>query len=145
VPATRTAAVVDALVTALRAALPGGVEVIDGQPLNLDQPDVIVVGFSADRVAVEVSQQRSDLGGGRSDALSIVCLASAWRGDTSMAAVRDRSVELLTSVQDVLAADRTLGGVVRRVELGYEMSLDQAQTKDGATATVEFTVQAVTH
>jgi hypothetical protein len=142
VASTRTAVVVDALVATLRAALPG-VAVIDGQPLSLDQPDVIVVGFSAERPAVEVTQERLDLHGGRQEQMSIVCLASAWRGDTSISAVRARSVELLDLVQAALAADTRLGGAARRCEIGMDLLLDQAQTKDGATATVEFTVLAV--
>lgn len=144
--ATQTAVVLDALVTSLTAALPA-VEVVDGQPTSqqLNNPDVLLVGFSPSRVAVEVTQDRPDLRGDRrGETLSIVCLASAWRGETAMSPVRQKAVDIVEAVRVALAADTKLGGAVRRAELGFDMSLDQAQTADGATATVEFTLNVVT-
>lgn len=139
---TQMALVVDALVAAF-AAVPD-VAVFDGQPFKLDSPDVLVVGFSAGRVAVEAVQEDADLGGGRSEALSVVCLASTLRGETEMRPVRDRAIAIVDDVQAVLRDNRDLGGVVERAVLGYEMSLDQAQTDAGASATVEFTIKVTT-
>lgn len=143
---TQTATVLDALVAALKVALPG-VEVVDGQPTSaeLNDPDVLLVGFSPSRTAVEVEQTRSDLGGTRrAETLSIACLASSWRGETDMSAVRAKAVEIVDAVRAALAANRSLDGAVRRAELGFGMSLDQAQTADGATSALDFTIQVVT-
>lgn len=146
--ATQAAGVVDALVDTLTGAL--DVQVIDGQPLlGQPDPDTIIVGFSVGRPAVDVVQEDADVGGGRSETLSIVCLASSWRGGAAMRPVRDRAVELVELVRQALDGDPDLSGRVERVRLGYGMTLDQAQTYEdevatGAAVTIEFTVEAVT-
>lgn len=141
---TQAAAVLDALVTTFRSSLTG-VEVVDGQPLATNQPIVLVVGWSANRVGVEITQTKPDLSRSRRhETLSIACLASSARGDVRQTSVvRNEAVGLLDDVRTVLAANRNLGGLVRRVELGTELAMDQAQG-DGAAVTIEFTVQAVT-
>lgn len=136
---TLVAEVLDALVERFRADLPD-VEVTDGQPLNIDAPLVLTVGFSVTRPAAEIVQESSDLADNRDEALSIVCLASSLRGDVEMSMVRQEAVAILDSVRASLQTDDTLGGLVDRAELGYGLALDQAQTPDGASATVEFTV-----
>lgn len=144
VAATQTADVLDALIAAL-AAVPG-VAVIDGQPKNLPA-DVLVVGFSVTRPAVEVTQADADLGGGRSEQLSIACLASSLRGETTKATtkvVRDRAVAIVNDAELALREDPGLAGLVERAELGYEMALDQARTAKGISATVEFTIKVTT-
>lgn len=147
--ATQTALVLDALVAQLRTALPT-VQVTDGQPLSLDRAEVLTVGYSASRVAVEVVQERSDLGGRRRrEELSIVCLASSLRGEVDMARVRSEAVAIVDAVRTALLTDPTLSGAVSTCELGFEMAVDQVLTETpsggrGASATVEFTIRVVT-
>lgn len=146
--ATQVAVALDAIVAALRVALPDVVTVYDGQPISMDDPDVIVIGWSADRAAVEIAQQISDLGGGRSEVLTVFGLASAMRGesdgDFSPVFVRGRAVELLDLLVEVLDVDPTLGGVVSMAELAFASAMDQAQTLAGASATVEFALRVET-
>lgn len=140
VTATRAGDVIDALLTAFQAV--PGVKVYDGQPFKLDVPDVIVVGFSPSRPAVDVNQRTSDWDDGRAETMTVVCLASALRGKPDIAPVRARAMEILDAVQAALAADPTLGGLVERAEIGMDLSVEQAQTDKGAAVTVEFSVAA---
>ena len=141
--ATQVAVVLDALYTVVKTALPA-VEVVDGQPLQLQGADSLVLGWSANAPAVQITQERGGIARDRrSETLQIACVASCWRGDTdpaTVSAVRAAGVALLNSVRTALAADRTLGGAVRRATLGYEGTLDQAQSADGASATFDFFV-----
>lgn len=140
---TQVAVVLNALVDVFTPALPG-VEVVDGQPIATNQPIVLAVGFSANRVAVEVTQTRPDLTKDRRhESLSIVCLASSARGENDMRRPRNEAVALLDDVRDALKANRTLGGLVRRAQLGLALSMDQARG-DGAAVTIEFTIDVVT-
>ena len=106
---------------------------------------MLVIGFSANRTAVEITQTKPDLSrGNRHEVLSIVCLASSARGEThTTSRVRQEAVDLLDRVRVMLAANRSLGGLVRRAELGTELSMDQAQG-DGVSVTIEFTIQVTT-
>lgn len=142
---TQVAAVLTALVAAVRVGVPADVVVFDGQPLKISDPDVLVIGWSASGPSVEIDQEVDDLGGGRIERLRIACLASSYRGETddeAVAFVRTRTVELLDLLTAALEADDTLGGVVSRAEFGTAGALDQAQTKNGPAATIEFTVLA---
>jgi hypothetical protein len=141
---TQTAIVLDALVAALNL---DGVEVVDGQPVKLDDPDVLVIGWSP-AGPVTVAQERAGMGRDRrQEVVTVPCVASTWRGESTQAAakvVRNAAVDILDRVRDRLDADRTLGGAVTRAVLGFEGTLDQAQTADGATATFDFTISVTT-
>lgn len=147
---TQTAVVLDALVETLTPAMPSPVKVVDGQPQDSDisYPDLLVIGFSANRPAVEIVQERTGIARDRrQETLSVVCLISALRGQShggSARTVRTRCVEMLDLLRAALAADRTLGGAVTRAVLSTDMALDQAQTKDGASATIECAVLVTT-
>lgn len=138
----------DVALDALRAALAAGlsdVELVDGQPIKLDEPDCLIVGWSPTRPAVEIQQEQSGLDKNRrSERLTVACVLSVWRGDTDPKAVRDAAKARMDEIRDVLAANRTLGGEVTRAVLGYDGTLDQAQTNDGATATFDFTILVTT-
>jgi hypothetical protein len=148
VTSTQVAAVLDALTAAARVGLPEDVVVIDGQPLKINDPDVIILGWSPTAPSVEFEQEFSDVGGGRSERMSIACVASSLRGEgdeISTSEVRARCVDLLDLLADALAADPTLGDVVQRAELGTAGALDQANTAKGLSASIEFTVLAETY
>jgi hypothetical protein len=145
---TQVAAVLDALYAAARTGLAEqDVIVIDGQPLKINDPDVIILGWSPTAPSADIDQEFSDLGGGRDERLSIACVASALRGegdDVSTSEVRNRCVDLLDLLAAVLAADPTLGGAVQSAEFGLAGALDQANTAKGLSASIEFTVLAET-
>ncbi len=149
--ATQVAIVLDALVTNLTAAMPSPVKVVDGQPLDGDvsgYPELCVVGFSADRPAVEITQERTGIARDRrQETLSVVCLVSVLEGSSgpgSARKVRDRVIVLLNLLRDALAEDRTLGGAVNRAVLSTDMALGQSQTTDGVAATIECAVVVTT-
>lgn len=141
---TQTAVALDALIAAIRPAL-SAVEVVDGQPVALQEPRSLVIGWSPTRPAVEIRQIESDLyAERRSEVLDIACVVSVWRGDLAPALVRAEAVQVLDDLRGVLAADSSLGGAVTRAILGYAGTLDQAQTADGASATLDFTIDVTT-
>jgi hypothetical protein len=147
---TQVAVVLDALVDAARVGIPAEqlVTVEDGQPSRINDPDVLVIGWSPNAPSAEFDQEPSDEGGGRSEDMVIACLASALRGESDEIGAREvraRCVELLDLLEAVLDADPTLGGVVQRAELGMRGALDQARTKKGLSASTEFTVLAETY
>lgn len=135
------AAIVSALTSA--AATDGhvlhGVQVVDGQPVDELEADVLVIGWSPDRVAVQVDRTTAGLQAER-EAYDVACLASSWRGDRDPAPVRTRAFALLDAVSTVLAADPGLGDLVLDTRVSFN-DLDQQQTPDGPTATVAFTVR----
>ena len=134
-------ACLDALVQAVQLALPG-VQVIDGQPVEELQPDVVMVGFTGQPGEAAITSTLTREVFARSpdrEQYDIACLASSWRGDVDPKVVRDRAFELVDAVAGVLAADQTLGGAVLRARLSAESVIPE-QTTDGATCTVGFTV-----
>jgi hypothetical protein len=134
-------ACLDALVGAVRVALPG-VQVIDGQPTTEVERDVVCIGFTGQPGEAAVTSTLTREVYARSpdrEQYDISCLASSWRGDVDPKAVRDRSFELLDAVAEVLAADQTLGGAVLRARLSADV-IGQEQTTEGAVCTVGFTI-----
>ena len=131
----------DALVAAVRAALPG-MQVIDGQPVEELQPDVVCIGFTGQPGEAAVTSTLTREVYARSpdrEQYDISCLASSWRGDVDPKVVRDRAFELLDAVAGALADDQTLGGAVLRARLSAGSVIPE-QTTDGATCTIGFTV-----
>lgn len=142
---TQVALVLDALVAKTRVHVPDDVVVYDGQPTRKDDPDVLIIGWSPSGPAVEISQDVADMGGGRSERLSISGVASAMRGETDEASVRfvrARVVELLDLLVAAIEADPSLGGVVSEAAFGFVGALDQRQTTNGPAASIGFTILA---
>lgn len=149
--ATQVAVALAAVVEALRASIvsaplgPDGqaLLVIDGPPRVIDDPDLLIVGFSASAPDVQVSQQLDDFDGGRTERLTIACLSSSRRGEHDpewMAVVRAQAVAIVDWAAQVLAADPELGGAVGRAEIGFVSALDQSVHEDGTDATIEFAI-----
>lgn len=141
---THAAVALDALVAALVVALPEGRVVIDGQPRErINDPDVVVIGFSPDGPAVKIAQQDADMGGGRTEVLSVACTASSERGERDPQAVPDArrsAVETLDLIEAALDVDPTLGGVVTEARFGMAGALDQRRSKGGTEANIDFTI-----
>lgn len=141
--ATSYPAVTDALIAALGAAPDlDGVQVIDGPPTKNRtlEPDVIVVGFSTERPAMEVAQSRQNLQASRDrEDYDLVCLVSSWRGDDGMKTVRDRCSELVDAMNRVLIDDRRLGGACLHAQLSV-VSVAPVQTDTGPSCTAEVLI-----
>lgn len=141
-------ACIDALVAQMRAMVPqdgdGRVAVFDGGPIRDSEvtDDVIAIGYRPEDEDVVVdTRTREQMSAAPDDErYDILSVASSWRGRvTDQKTVRDRAYELVDLLAAQLAADQTLGGVVMRAYVS-STSLGQAQTTEGATATVRFTV-----
>jgi hypothetical protein len=142
-------AVTDALLARITAAPAlAGVQILDGQPtrnITLD-PDVIVVGFSTDRPAMEITQSRQNLSATRDrEEYDLVCLVSSWRGDPGIKAVRDRCAEMVDAVNGVLIADRRLGGACLQAQMSVaNFAPVQTDTGPSCTAEVLISITALT-
>jgi hypothetical protein len=135
-------ACLDVLVAAAGRALPG-VQVVDGQPYEDIDDDLVMIGFTGEpgevAVAVNRSQQQAATAPDR-ESYDVTCLAAAWGGDgENPAPVRNRAYGFVNALAAELASDPTLGGVVGRSRISTD-AFAQAQTTKGATAVVRFVV-----
>lgn len=132
-------AALDGLLAAARRALPG-VQVLDGQPVQGQlADDTVIVGFSPARPSVDAAVDVAGQGADRRERYDIVCLASSLFGSTVAKTRRDRAFALFEAVAAEVDRDRTLGGAVMRARASAATFM-QAQTPDGASATVEFLI-----
>lgn len=135
-------ACLSALVAATRRALPG-VQVVDGQPYEDIEADLIMIGFTGEPGEAAVTSNRSQPQGTPApdrESYDVTCLASSWHGhQDDPDGVRRRAYELVNTVAYELAGDGTLGGTVGRSRISTD-SFAQAQTERGATAVVRFVV-----
>lgn len=138
-------AAIDALVAALRNTTRLDPQIVlDGPTVSgASMSEAVTVGWTGDETdttavdgtlvqegaAVEPSREQ----------FTITCAASVVRGGGDITAARARAYELLSAVGAVLAADKTLGGVVMSARVG-EVTLTQAQPTRGAVAVVVFGV-----
>lgn len=146
---TSVPAVLDALV-ALCETAPGigadGVQVIDGQPLVVQDPDIVVVGWSPVRPTTEINQTRQNLAATRDqEVYDLPVLCSAERGDPDMRLVRARVVELVDAFSTALMRDRRLGGACLMAQIS-QVTWEQAAVDGGVAATAEvlITITAMT-
>jgi hypothetical protein len=134
-------AVLDALVALWSAALPD-VQVVDGQPLDLED-DVICVGFSGAAGEVSVTDTRTQEQMASSpdrEQYDVTNMFSSWRGAESNAkAVRDGVYALVRAAAAEIARDQRLGGLVMRANVSSG-NFTQYQSTDGATAVVQVIV-----
>ncbi len=139
---TRIPAVVDALVTTMKAAI-GERAVLDGPRSIEDLPnDVLLIGFSAPGTpAVESEVSRAQgLGHRYDEVFEINCLISSAAGGTDIKARRDACFEILKKVEQALKASAGLGGVADSVTLGPNQNWGEAQTQDGAVCEIAFSI-----
>lgn len=135
-------ACLSALVAAARRALPG-VQVVDGQPSDDIDDDLLMVGFTGEPGEAAVTSTRAQQQGTPApdrESYDVTCLAASWHGHhDDPVGVRVRAYELVNALAAELAADTTLGGTVGRSRISTD-SFAQAQTERGATAVVRFVV-----
>lgn len=133
-------ACLDALVAAARRALPGK-QVVDGQPFEDIDDDLICIGFTGTPGEAAVAETRSRRQGSTSpdrESYDITSVAYAWAGEqTDPKTVRDMAFGFVNAIAAELAADQTMGGVVMTISL-RTASYAPEQTRDGAAAYVQF-------
>lgn len=143
-------AVIDALVTLSRAALPG-VTVIDGSGtdfgtagnyllIGVDDPDRLDSQFAAD-----AEQSWGPIGNrARNEVGNINCVAYSWTGNTDQKAVRDAAYATVAAVENLLRNDPTLGMptvLLEGAQFGTTQQLAQSQVAaTGSSARLNFQV-----
>jgi hypothetical protein len=123
-----------------------GVQVIDGQPLVEQDPDVVVVGWSPVRPTTEITQSRQNAAATRDqETYDLPVLCGSERGDPDMSLVRARVEELVNAFNTALVADRRLGGACLMAQISA-VTWEQAAVEGGVAATAEVlvTVTAMT-
>ena len=141
--------VIDALVTAARAALPS-VQVHDGYGVTDDPGDFLMVGVtdpdSGDDANSAVSQQSwaNATGGARDENGDVTCVALSWNGDGSQKVARDAAFAIAAAVQLAVRPAGVPGSLsvpgVLWLSYGAETQLLQQQGDGGAVAKVIFSI-----
>jgi hypothetical protein len=117
-----------------------GVRVFDGPPVNAPaELEYLVLGLSMDQDASVNGQDVQGWGGRRDVSYGITNLLQVMSGDTTVATVRRRLLQLLDAFGALLRADESLGGVCTRAWLS-EWRYQAVESAKGATALIEFTV-----
>lgn len=124
-----------------------GIQVIDGQPMVEQDPDVIVVGYSPVRPTTEINQTRQNMSATRDqEVYDVPVLLASERGDPDMRLVREVVEGMVNSFNTALVADRRLGGVCLMAQISA-ITWEQAAVEGGgvaATAEVIVTITAMT-
>jgi hypothetical protein len=123
-----------------------GIQVIDGQPLVEQDPDVIVVGWSPVRPTTEINQERQNASATRDqETYDVPLLFSSERGDPDMRLVRGHVEGMVNAFNTALIGDRRLGGACLMAQISA-VTWEQAQIEGGVAATAEalLTVTAMT-
>lgn len=77
--------------------------------------------------------------GDDTEVYDVLCLLSCWTGDVDIKGTRQTLIDALDVLDDVLAADHTLGGLVAGARV-TDFAFAQPITDAGSTATLRFTV-----
>lgn len=133
-------AAIAALVAVCQAAV-SGADVFDGPPTTADYPDWIGIAYdpsggevvTVDTTWASLGQQRFE------ENVDITCTLGSDSGDLDPAARRLRAYELLNALMAGVAADYTLGGVVRVAHVSGH-SLVTEVNDSGISESLRFTV-----
>lgn len=137
--------VLDALVAKWKTNPPGGLrpdQVFDGPPAGgyVGTEGVAVGADLEDGNVVSFVRPIADLGGGAREQYPVAGVVWCGSGDTTVKPHRDRVAALLDAVEQSLAADLTLGGLVSRVWL-TSGAFQQQQTGRGALVSAQFQLE----
>lgn len=137
-------AALTAILELFKSADLGGAEVFDGPEVTGSGAlDVVIVGWDgtgSDRLAADGTVTIEGLAGDPDREQYVIrCAAMALNGGGDLAAARARAYELAAACGALIAANRTLGGLVLRAGVTSQ-SLRQDQPTGGARASVEFGV-----
>jgi hypothetical protein len=141
---SRVPALLEALTARFTTALPTW-QVLDGPPFSqvVEQLVLIVGHADYDGTAVTEAVARTQGMGHRyTETFQVRCILSAETGDEDVKGPRDTCHAALAAIEAALQSDRGVGGVVDLANLGPARQWAQAQTEQGATAEVAFTVEA---
>jgi hypothetical protein len=135
---------------ALTATTLDGVFVQDGPPTAslAAHPKVLVIGgewlpSDVSRPGAASTQEPSMGNASRNESLTVACSAFSQSGDTDMAARRAECFAVVAAVENLLVADRTMGGLSYGDALvGSYDAYRPLQNERGSAAIVDFTITA---
>jgi hypothetical protein len=138
-------ALIDALVSAARTALPG-VAVYDGYGVSDDPGDFLMVGVEdvnslSDASAADSQQEWAGVGSSapRDETGDVICTALSWNGNGDQKAARDGAFAIAEAVATLLRANPSLGiPSLLWTSYGTTTQLNQNQDENGAEAAVIF-------
>lgn len=134
---TRLGDVSDALVTACAGI--ANTQTIDGPgPHTLTGQDAVEIGIGP---TTANNQHAAGLGVAYLETLNIPCRVWSWAGDDDLGARRDRAIELLEAVRDILAADVTLDGACDEAWIGPSWTGIPINDDQGVSYQIGFSIQ----
>jgi len=136
-------AAIDAILADVRAALPG-VQVWDGPPVGDEEDDRVVIGWSRNRPAVQVTRSDDTLerDTGITERYYIPGAAISYSGDPDLKPRRDRAYVLAEAVA-VAVADSAGIDLLNATASLTAGNLTQEKAGTGVQAIVDFTVEVV--
>jgi hypothetical protein len=136
-------AAIDAVIAAVRAALPG-VQVWDGPPVG-DEEDVrVVIGWSRNRPVTSVSRtdETFETTTGITERYDIPGAAISYSGDPDLKPRRDAVYALVEAIAGAVAVDAAIGALNATASLTVE-NLTQEKAGTGVQALCDFTVTVI--
>lgn len=135
-------AVCDYLAAAFAAQLGPG-RVFDGPPTQYIGSSGVALGATREDESVIWDAPTSDMTGS-GEAFTLRCLAWSGSGDVTFKPHRDAVAVFLVAAEEVVAADRTLGGAASTAWITGGTWM-QEQTGSGALVTCEFRIDCTTY
>lgn len=137
-----------ALVPALTAFWTGvvaGLQVTDGPNYDPSETHLMVGWSGGEQAPITVTRQVQDAAlSVNKELIDIACLLSFWRGDKTVAQVRDALLDAFDALDTALRADRNLGGLagVDRVRI-TDYSIDPDMYETGDKVAMPFIVNVI--
>lgn len=141
---TRAAAVITHLHELTKAAVPNGVEVLDGTGPG-DEPDdcVVIAPADVDNPGAVVSYGKAvNLGNAPVEITEVAIVCRSFAGDTKMDKRRDRCAEMVAAIQGVVRAHPTRDGIWDKLEMGENTLWHPVHTDQGVNCYVALSVIA---
>lgn len=143
---SRIPAVIDALVSTLKAAMPNAL-VFDGPFTTTPDRDYLVVGWTPEGENPSGSQTWAGVGNrARYEQIDIPCYCNSYSGSVTVSTRRNAAFALLSSAETALRADPMLGSAVPEpghAQIGTYTAY-QEQTEQGLAVGVIFHVLVTT-
>ena len=136
-------AAIDAILAAVRAALPG-TQVWDGPPVGDEEDERVVIGWSRNRPVTSVTRtdETFEQTTGITERYDIPGVAISYSGDPDLKPRRDAVYALIESIADAVAVCPGIDalGATASLTLG---NLTQEKAGTGVQALADFTVNVV--
>lgn len=113
----------------------GGVQVVDGPPVQYIRNECVAVGITTEDASVESSTAQAGLRASR-ETVDVINLIRVWSGNSDLAPLRGRAYQLLDAIDQHLRSDPTVDGTVAYARLiGHVYT--PARTEEGVGVFLE--------